>query len=251
MTFRTTCWSELALASLDGDTNARSALENLCQRYYEPVRQFILRRGHHPNEAEDLTQDFFLRFLGDRSWKRAERARGSFRNFLLGALAHHLEDAERHRRRQKRGGGLEPFSLDHPLGAEALGLPAVAPPTDSHFDRAWALKLLEAALARVHDEYCGSGKMEQYQKLKVYLPGSDAPPPYEERAAELGLTITGLKAQIHRLRQSFRRAVREEVADTVSAPHEIDAELRYLQAALAQHFRTAPETPEPPPGNSE
>lgn len=245
MTFRTTCWSELALASLDGDTRARTALDGLCRRYYHPVRLFILRRGYSVDQAEDLTQDFFVRFLEDRSWKRAERTKGSFRSFLLGAVTHHLEDATRYRLRQKRGGAVEHLSLDQETEAGAVGLPSVGPPADAQFDFHWALRLSEAAVTRVRNEYEEAGKMAQYEQLKAYLPGGDLPPRYEETAERLGVSLTGLKTLIHRLRQSFRRAVREEVADTVSAPHEIDDELRYLQTALAQKMSGSPGSAQP------
>ncbi len=234
MAFPTTLWTELAAASLHGDTRAQSALDNLCRRYYRPVREFVLRRGYGESEADDLTQDFFRRFLADRSWKRASPQRGSFRNFLLGAVTHLLGDAERFRRRQRRGGGVEPLSLDHPAADESAQLSPVLPAPATYFDRAWAIQVLEDALEQVRAEYREAGKIEQYQQLKAFLPGGEVAPSYEDAARALALTVPGLKTQIHRLRQAFRRALRAQVAGTVSAPHEIDGELRHLQAALIE-----------------
>jgi DNA-directed RNA polymerase specialized sigma24 family protein len=234
MQFPTTCWEELARASLNGDTQARGALEGLCRRYYAPVRQFIRWRGYAETEAEDLAQEFFLQFLEDATWKRAERMRGTFRSFLLGSLTNHLADVERARRRQKRGGGALPVSLDEHAPDDNPDLPHLPATDEMNFDRAWAVGLVDASLKRVQEAYSDPEKMTLYRELKVFLPGADGPPPYEETAARLGLTLAGLKTQIHRLRQNFRRALRDEVATTVSAPHEVDPELRYLQSVLLQ-----------------
>jgi RNA polymerase sigma-70 factor (ECF subfamily) len=245
MQFPTTCWEELGRASLNGDTQARGALDALCRRYYNPVRQFIRWRGYGETEAEDLAQEFFLIFLQDATWKRAEKMRGTFRAFLLGALTHHLTDVERARRRQKRGGGAVPLSLDVEQADDALKMPHLPPADETRFDRAWAMGLLEASLKRVQENYSEADKQALYRELKAYLPGVEHQPPYEETAVKLGLTLAGLKTQIHRLRLSFRRALRDEVAITVSAPHEIDPELRYLQSVLLQETGVSPAQTKP------
>ena len=245
MQFPTTCWEELARASLNGDTQARGALDDLCRRYYDPVRQFIRWRGYGEAEAEDLAQEFFLTFLKDATWKRAQQVRGTFRAFLLGALTYHLSDVERARRRQKRGGGEQPVSLDTGEADDTLKMPHLPPTDESRFDRAWAMGLLESSLKRVQESYPGAEKQSLYEELKVYLPGGENQPSYEETAVKLGLTLAGLKTQIHRLRQTFRRSLRDEVAITVSAPHEIDPELRYLQSVLLQESDGSPARAKP------
>lgn len=237
MQFPTTRWDELAKASLQGDTEARTALDGFCRSYWQPVNGFIRWKGFDESEAADLTQDFFLNFLETRSWRRADRLRGSFRTFLLGALTHRLQKARSHQARLKRGGGIAPASLDELNGDEnhEPTLPHVLPADATQFDRAWAVRLLDAALAEVREDYGAKGKQPLYDALKCFLTAHRTPPSYEEAARRLELNPAAVKTEIHRLRQAFRAAMRLEISRTVSAPHEIEEELRHLRAVLLNH----------------
>lgn len=235
MQFPTTRWDELAAASLDGDTGARSALDEFCRRYWSPVNAFLRWKGYSEADAADLTQDFFLNFLETRSWRRADRLRGSFRTFLLGALTHRLQKARDRSGRQKRGGGAVPLTLDE---LEVNGGDAArVPPADAlQFDRVWAVEVLERALDATRQDYASRDRSMLYDGLKPFLTARSAPPPsYEETARALGLHPATVKTEIHRLRQVFRAALRLEIACTLSAPHEIDEELRHLRMVLADH----------------
>jgi DNA-directed RNA polymerase specialized sigma24 family protein len=235
--FPTTRWDELARASLHGDTAARQALDQFCRRYWEPVNGFIRWKGYGEADAADLTQEFFLNFLETRSWRRADRMRGSFRAFLLGALSHRLQKAAAHRMRLKRGGGVAQVSLaELERGTtEAAEVPLVPPTDEAHFDRAWAVRMLTAALARTCEEYVAAGKRQLYVRLEPFITIRHQAPCYDEMAADLGLALGTIKTEIHRLRKAFRAALRAEVAQTVSAPHEIEGELQHLREVLSKH----------------
>lgn len=233
--FPTTRWDELALASLHGDAAARRALDDFCRRYWGPVHRFILRRGYPEAEAADLAQDFFLNFMESRSWRRADRERGKFRTFLLGALSHRLAKARAHRDRLKRGGGAEIVSFDDVKsdGSEDGAMPTVPPTEAVHFDREWALGILAAALAETRADYAGRDKVRHYEALKCFLSTERAAPAYEVVAAELGMGLGALKTEIFRLRGAFRAALLREVARTVNDPQQVQEELRYLRSVLA------------------
>jgi RNA polymerase sigma-70 factor (ECF subfamily) len=98
------------------------------------------------------------------------------------------------------------------------------------FDREWALVILENALRAVEQEFDSASI--RFAVLRQFLPGSLKAPSYEDAAAQLGLTTGALKSELHRLRERFRVLVRQEVANTVSAPHEIDEEMNHLQRVL-------------------
>lgn len=236
MPFPTTHWDELAKASLHGDAEARAALDQFCRSYWQPVNQFIRWKGFEEQEAADLTQDFFLNFLATSSLRRADRLRGKFRTFLLGALTHRLQKARSHQNRLKRGGGAALASLDEVQTDEnhELALPHVQPADTAQFDRAWAVRVLDAALAAVREDYGANGKQRLYERLKYFLTPHRAPPSYEETARLLEMNPGAAKTEIHRLRQAFRAALRLEISRTVSAPHEIEEELRYLRAVLSE-----------------
>jgi len=229
--FPTTHWSQLAKASLDGNTEGRKALEELCRRYWAPIHQFIRSRGTTDPLAEDLTQEFILHVIEKSVFNRANRLQGRFRSFLLGALVRFLADKADQRAALKRGGGLRQVSLDADAAAESEA--ALASMDDAlAFDREWALTILETALARVRQQHATAERDSEFNVLKNFLPGGAEPPSYEVAAEQAGLTVAALKSEIHRMRRRFRALVREEVAQTVSAPHEIDAEMAHLQHVL-------------------
>jgi DNA-directed RNA polymerase specialized sigma24 family protein len=234
--FPTTRWDELARASLHGDTAARKALDEFCRRYWAPVNGFIRRKGYDEADAADLTQEFFLNFLETRSWRRADRLRGSFRTFLLGALSHRLQKAHVREGRLKRGGGAVQVNLEDAERdeSESAEFPVVPPMDAAHFDRAWAVRMVTAAIARTREDYAAADKQHLYDGLKPFITIRRQYPPYEEAAKALGLSLAAVKTEIHRLRQTFRAALRIEVAQTVSAPHETDAELRHLREVLSR-----------------
>ena len=232
MSFPTTHWSMLAAASLSGDAEARAALARLCASYRPPVVAFLLQRGHPMNAAEDLAQEFFLKLLDSRAWKRADRARGRFRTFLLGALMHVASGMRARSEAECRGGGAFIGSLDE-LAENGFEPSAESEAGDAVFDRAWAMQLMDTALAGVAQPFLESGREREWNAISRFLPGAGGPPGYEEAAAQLGISLPALKTAVHRVRQNFRAELRAAVARTVSAAHEIDGELAYLHRVLS------------------
>jgi RNA polymerase sigma-70 factor (ECF subfamily) len=229
MYFPTTHWTLLARATLSGESAGRQALEDLCRRYWSPLFQFIRVRGHTEAEAKDLTQEFLLHLLEHSTLQRADRSRGRFRSFLCGALVRFLADAYDKNRAQKRGGQAVHTSLDDPK-AQAEG---VATPQETiHFDRAWAVAILRTSLARAQKEYAESGREAVFVKLRLFLPGAGEPPSYEQAAAQCNLSVAAFTSELHRLRKRVRELTRDEVVQTVSAPHEIEGELDHLRHVL-------------------
>jgi DNA-directed RNA polymerase specialized sigma24 family protein len=239
MSFPTTHWTLLAEATLNGDTRGRSALEQMCRDYHRPVFVVLRARGFAQDEAEDLTQEFFLRLFESQAWKRADRGKGRFRSFLLGTLTHTLQHVWTARHRQKRGGGTRTESLEV---VQANG--EIPPSTDDGrtemvFDRAWALRLIQAAFAKVEADFGEAGRAGEFAVLRRFLPGVEMPLRYDEAARLLGRSEGLVKSMIYRLRGDYRRALRELVARTVSAAHEVDEELTYLHQVLATPPRDA------------
>jgi DNA-directed RNA polymerase specialized sigma24 family protein len=91
--FLTTQWGLVATASAEGTAEARAALDGLYRVYCYPVYAFIRRRGYGRQDAQDLTQDFFVYLLEKSTLGRADPQRGRFRSFLLGTLDHFLAHA--------------------------------------------------------------------------------------------------------------------------------------------------------------
>lgn len=223
--FPNTQWTELAQATLSGEEAGRAALDAMCRSYWEPVRQFVLQRGWRPDEAPDLTQSFFIYLMEKGVLRQAEREKGKFRSFLQAVLNHFLLNERQRRLTQKRGGGMEPEELEEDSAA-------TLDTAGQEFDRVWARALVAAALQRVSAE-CTAKRGEQfYGVIAVFIGGAGELIPQEQAAEKLGITHARFRSEIHTWRQKFRDALRAEVRRTVSAPHEVDGEVRYLWELL-------------------
>ncbi len=215
---------------------AQAALERLCELYWYPLYAYIRRRGHSPEDAQDLTQEFFARLL-KRNWlERADQAKGRFRSFLLSAMNHFLSDEWDRARAQKRGGGALPLPLQLDSAETRYGHePADHATPEQNYERRWALALLAEVLRRLGNEYAQEGRAELFGALHPCLVGPGAAQPYAELAVNLGVTEGTIKAAVHRLRQRYRQLLHDEIAQTVAEPGEVDDELRHLLVVLGRH----------------
>jgi RNA polymerase sigma-70 factor (ECF subfamily) len=232
--FSTTRWSLVVAAADSGHPDYAAALSQLCSDYWYPVYAFVRRRGYEPDRAQDLTQGFFTELLEKRSLKAVRRERGRFRSFLLAALKFHLSHERERAGARKRGGERAPIPLDVDTAEGKYRLEPVEPRTpETLFERRWALVLLERTLDRLRDELKQSAHPERSLRLVGYLTG-DASAPHKEAAAELGMSESAVKVAVHRLRDRFRRLLREEVLQTVEDPGKVDTELSHLLAAVGE-----------------
>lgn len=227
--FRTTHWSVVLRAGRESTPGAAEALERLCAAYWYPLYAFVRRRGHRPEDAQDLVQGFFERLLSRRDLAAVDPGKGRFRTFLLTALTHHLANEWDRSQARKRGGGLSFVSLEGENPEERYRHePAVDATPEAIFERAWAERMLETVLARLRHECVADGRGDRFDALKGCLLGQRAEVSYVELARQLGTTEQGIKSAVHRLRQRFRDLFREEIAQTVDGEAEIEAELRHL-----------------------
>jgi RNA polymerase sigma-70 factor (ECF subfamily) len=231
--FPTTRWTLVVAAGDPQRKEARSALADLCENYWYPLYAYLRRRGYAADEAQDLTQEFFVRVLEGRYLDRADPEKGRFRSFILTSLKFFVADEGDRQRALKRGGGAV-VPLEFSSGEERYRRePAHHETPERIFERRWALSLLDRVVEKLRNEFVQHGRPEHFERLKVFLLGhSDAP--YAELAREINTSEGALKVAIHRLRKRYRELFREEIADTVADPAEVESELRYLAAVLAR-----------------
>jgi DNA-directed RNA polymerase specialized sigma24 family protein len=236
--FASTRWT-IVLAAGDSATasaHALSALSELCQIYWRPLYAFLRKQGYGSEDAQDLTQGFFAHLIETRAYARADREKGRFRSFLLGALKHFIADARDRGQALKRGGGMILVKLDDKAIAEAEAQIARATKwqADDVYDRVWAASLLRQALDRIAEECALAGKAELFGYLKPYLAATEESIiPYEEMARRSHRPVTTLRSDVARLRARYRVILREEVRGTVLEAAEVDEELRHLCHAVA------------------
>jgi RNA polymerase sigma factor (sigma-70 family) len=242
--FHTTRWTIVMRAAQSHAQGGQSALAELCRLYWYPLYIFARRRGHSPDDAQDLTQGFFLHVVEHRALTGVDRLKGKFRSFLLASFQNHLSDAGDHTRRLKRGGDKEFVYLDAEEAEERYRLEPVEFLTpEKIFDARWAMTVLGEALKRLRQEYASQGKTSTFEALKAFLDpnNSVAPPSYDEVADRLQVTAGAVKTLIHRLRKRYTALLREEVGRTVSDPAEIEEEIHALcEALIATEGRLGP-----------
>jgi RNA polymerase sigma-70 factor (ECF subfamily) len=233
--FASTHWSVVAQSALTDVPEAAKALEQLCEMYWPPIYSFIRRRGYSPADAQDLTQSFFAFFLRTKAYARTDPLQGKFRSFLLASIKNFLSDNWDREQAIRRGGDYQFVSLDQETAEAFYDAANAADSTaESLFDLRWAKRVAAGALNSLRDELKTEGKLKLFEPLKGFLSGGSVIPSYDEASARMNLPRATVKTHVHRLRQRYREIVRREVARTVSAPHEIDEELRYLCNVLAQ-----------------
>ena len=232
--FAATRWT-LGLAAARGSVTPRAAeaMAELCRVYWYPLYAYVRRRGHDTHEAEDLTQEFFLRLLAKNYLAAVDREKGKFRAFLLASLKHFLANEWDRSQAQKRGGGQTVFPISTLDAENRYRLePSHDLTPERLFERQWALTVLDQVLTRLQAEFSAEGKQAVFDKLKRFLTGGRESGGYALAAAELGMTEGAAKTAVHRLRRRYRELLRDEIAQTVARPEEIDEEIEYLLSCL-------------------
>jgi len=219
--------------SLVESSQSRDSEGELCRLYWRPIFSHLRARGWSHEDAEDLTQSFIQRLITDQSFGNARKNRGRLRTFLLSALNLHLSDHLRYTHAKKRGLDSEHVALANHEGefenSEHRLAIAVDPQKkpDEEFDHAWGLELLRRAHERVAADYARAGKEKEYELLRQALIGGERVDS-KSAARALGIKPNSVRVLIHRLRQNFRAALRDETAETLSSRSEVEDELKHL-----------------------
>ena len=210
------------------------ALEQLCRTYWFPLYAYVRRRGFSKEDAEDLTQSFFARFLARNHLESLAAERGRFRAFLLASLKNFLINEWKKSNRRKRGGGDKVLSLDWQTADTKFQVAATNEPSpDKAFDREWALALLAKVIEQLQRECAAAGKAKLFEQLKVFLTAGTGASAQVEVAKSLGLEEGAVRVAIHRLRKRYRQLLRAEIANTLSDSAMVDEEMRALFGAFA------------------
>jgi RNA polymerase sigma factor (sigma-70 family) len=232
--FATTHWSVVLAAGQPDSSRHHQALETLCRTYWFPLYAYLRLQGYDSHQAEECTQAFFARILEKHDLRLADPERGKFRSFLLATLKHFLADESDRAQALKRGGGRKVLSLDLQDAETRYALePAAQSSPEKLFEKSWALTILDRTMTRLKAESASTNKQRLFNRLKPYLTMESGSAPYRDAAAELEMTEGAVKVAVHRLRTRFRELLRDEIAQTVAAEHQIDEEIRDLCAALA------------------
>jgi RNA polymerase sigma-70 factor (ECF subfamily) len=233
--FATTHWSVVLRARAgDESSTATEALASLCRDYWRPLYAYIRRRGHSPEHAQDLTQEFFFRLIDRHYLNQVDPAKGKFRSFLLVAVNHFLANEWDRTQTIRRGGRIHFVSFDAASAEEPVAEDlSTAKTAEAMFERQWALALLKQVTDTLAAELAAEGRGEQFDQLKGFLIEGAGAVSWADRAAALGMSEGAPKMSVQRLRQRFGRALREQIARTVAGPEEVEDEIRALLQAVS------------------
>jgi DNA-directed RNA polymerase specialized sigma24 family protein len=231
--FQTTHWS-VVLEAASGNSSS-AALESLCRSYWYPLYAFVRRQGYDTADAQDLTQGFFELFLTKRYLDDVERDKGRFRSFLLTSLKHYLANEWKKAGRLKRGGQVQTISFDAIAAEERyLHEPTVESPAELAYDRGWAQAILNSVITKLRAEFDQSGKGDRFAALNALLFVDPPPGEYTRLAGEWKVTESGIRSSVQRIRQRYAALFRDEIANTVRDPRDVDGEIAHLLAALGR-----------------
>jgi RNA polymerase sigma-70 factor (ECF subfamily) len=231
--FTATHWTVVLAAREQDGTSAQAALASLCSTYWYPLYAYIRRQGSGPHEAEDLTQEFFFRFLERNSLVNVRPEAGKFRSFLLACLKNFLANERDHRHAQRRGGGLPLIPLDGGEAETRYSLePADLRTPEAVYEQRWAFAVLERTMTELRRELESGGQSARFDELQGFLPCGQGVVSRSELAAKRGVSESAIDVAIHRLRQRFGMLLRRQVARTVSSEKDVDEEIRHLITVL-------------------
>lgn len=231
--FATTHWTMVMNAGRTGTAEAEKALAGLCEAYWFPLYAYIRRHGRSKEDAEDLTQAFFLRLLDRGDFAGLDDGRGRFRAFLLASVKHFLANEWDKASAVKRGGSITHLSLDWQSADTRFGIADqgnMAP--DREFDREWALTLLARVLGTLEEEFSRQGRSAEFMVLKSFLTSGKGEIPYEEAARLLEMDSGAVRVRVHRLRKRYRELLKQEIAGTLTDLEMVDEELAVLLGAF-------------------
>ena len=230
--FATTQWTAVFIASRDGPERT-AALEKFCLAYWYPVYAFVRRRGNSPDDARELTQEFFARLI-EKDWLAGvERRETRFSTLLLTILKRFLVNEYERAQTAKRGDGIAPVSIDVAQAESWFGAePSTSETPEKTFERRWALAVLATAMDRLRTELTAAGKQRVFEVLSPFLSQEPESGDYEKAGAELDLAARSIAVAVHRLRQRYRAVLREELAAGAPNAAHVEEEMRHLSQAI-------------------
>jgi DNA-directed RNA polymerase specialized sigma24 family protein len=233
--FQTTHWTVVLQASgAESEESRRKALAMFSEAYWPPIYTFVRRRGYSPADAQDIVQGFFVHLFEQNTLSRADQEKGRLRTFLLGSLQNFLLKQRERMAALKRGAGQQFVSFDELLPQAEAAMLATSHLNDvNSYDTAWASSIVTRAWKKVRDRLAAEGNREWVDELQACVAGGTANAPnQEEMAKRMSTSVENFRVWLSRLRQTYRHALRAEVASTVSDPMEIDDELHYVYRIL-------------------
>lgn len=232
--FPDTPWSVI-LNTREPDSKIRlSALEELCRAYWPAVYSFARGKGKSPQDAEDLTQSFFVTLLNRDGLKTVNPENGRFRTWIIRCFENHLRDDFEKQNALKRGGDWIQLEITSEAGEPWWEhLVAVQANQGAGLDQIWALTLVRRATLKLESEWHRKGKLELFQQLRQFLDGEGDGEIYQQIGSQFSLSSSAVAMSVSRLRAEYAKGLRNEISETVENADDIADEFSAIRMALS------------------
>ncbi len=233
MDFPPTRLSVVARTRSDVEETRRLAFATLIEAYWKPVYKYLrLKWQLDPDEAADLTQDFFASTLEKDVLGRYDAKRARFRTYLRLCVDGFAANANKAARRLKRGGGVTrvPLDFESAEGEIVRHEPSVPADVDDLFYQEWVRALFQRAVADLRASCEASGRSRMFEVFERYdlTDPSCERPTYTMIARDFGLTTTTVTNHLAAMRRQFRRLVLDRLRDLTTSQEEFEAESKRL-----------------------
>ena len=228
-----------AVASTDAEDRVR-ALESLCAAYWKPIYKYIRLRWQRPaDEAQDLTQGFFVQLLERELLEKFDVKKGRLRTYLRMCVDSFVSNEDKAGRRQKRGGGIPHVALDFAAAEDELGNtvmdPSKLPSPESleeFFEKEWLRSLFSLAIEELH-QYCAARDRDRtFRLFEAYDLGDRDKISYDQLAKEYAISVSDVTNALAWARREFRRIALELLRELCGSEEEFQREAR---AAFGSH----------------
>jgi RNA polymerase sigma factor (sigma-70 family) len=235
--FPPTRWSLIVAARSAQPEERRRALDILIAAYWKPVYKYVRLRWEKDNEqAQDLTQEFFLRLLEKDFLGHYDPRRARLRTFLRVCVDHLVANKDKASRRLKRGGEVQFLALDFESAEGELRQLQIPSPAgmEDFFEKEWVRSVFSLSLQRLRQQCEQRGKQVHFRLLEMYdIEEAGKELTYEQVGQEFGLKATDVTNHLAYARREFRRIVLEQLREMTGSEEEFQREARALLGAAA------------------
>jgi RNA polymerase sigma-70 factor (ECF subfamily) len=220
--FPSTRWTCIQRICSGNKSEARAAMEEVCQTYWRPLYGFAISMNPSHQDAEDCVQGFLVRVSSEDFFDAMTPHRGKLRSYLLVSFKRYIYDSWKKQSSQKRGGANRDLTLDEFLVEDEHGSdPALA------YDQEWAKVVVDDTHERLKNRYIEQGNIEIFNELESCIDGTPLVNT-ADTAQKLNLSSVALKSAVHRIRRRFGDELRKVVAETVHSEDDVEEEIRWL-----------------------
>ena len=233
--FPLTRLSVLAAARSQDAAERARALDTLFAAYWKPVYKYIrLKFSQSPQDAQDLTQGFFVELLERKLLSRFDPTKSRLRSYLRLCVDSFVLNEMKAASRKKRGGEIAHVALDFSAAEDELCAqridPASIPSPESFedfFEKEWIRSLFSSAVEELRGLCDVRKKKKAFQIFELYDLGEENVS-YAELGAKFSLPVTEVNNQLAWARREFRRIALERLRALCDSEEEFAHEAKSL-----------------------